>query len=716
MFKNNRRSIAGMPAICGKEVLYIMKRNIYPRLAWTGIRKNGRLYLPYIMTCSGMVMMYYIISFLSSSEYLGSCRGGDIIQGMLTLGCGVIGFFAAILLFYTNSFLMRRRKKEFGLYNILGMGKWNIAHVLLWETLMIAGLAIGAGSIGGILFSKFAELCIINILKAETRFAMTIETGSLWNTAVLFGIIFILILLNALRQLHFANPIELLHSENTGEKPPRANWIFAAAGAVLLAGAYYLAVMLENPIEVMVIFFIAVIMVIAATYLLFISGSVTICRSLQKNKRYYYRTNHFVSVSSMIYRMRRNGAGLASICILCTMVLVMVSSTVCLYIGAEDSLRARYPRHVNITARGARDAEALSGAESEKVRELAGKVLAQYSRTAGNVLDYRIAGMIAYEQDGVFRVDDPDKYVLQGNFRNVWQIYIVPLEDYNRLAGEKEELTGREVLIYSNKKAYKNDFVSIAGTEPFSVKRTVEHFVENGEDAAQVLPSLYLIMADFEEMIRVFAEPGNFSDGWVFQLKWQYAFDLDAEDDEQIEISRVLKKQIEEYRSMTGAEAENGGERQDFSYVQLESVARGRTDFYALYGGLFFLGILLGIVFIFAAILIMYYKQISEGYEDQSRFEIMQKVGMTKREIRRSVNSQVITVFFLPLAAAGLHLAFAFPMIQKCMLLFGVTNGKLLVLVTLASFGLFALFYVLAYRITSHSYYAIVSGSGDRER
>ena len=409
-----------------------MRHNIYPRLAWTGIRKNGRLYLPYILTCAGMVMMFYIVSFLASSEYLGSCRGGDMIQQLLSLGCGVIGVFAVIFLFYTNSFLMRRRKKEFGLYNILGMGKWNIARVLLWETLMIAGISLGAGGFGGILFSKLAELCIVNILKADAVFTMAVDTGGLGKTVVLFGIIFVLILANALRQLHFANPIELLHSENTGERPPRANWLFAVAGAALLAGAYYLAVTLEDPLEVVLLFFVAVVMVIIATYLLFISGSVTICRCLQKNKRYYYRTNHFVSVSSMVYRMRRNGAGLASICILCTMVLVMVSSTVCLYIGAEDSLHTRYPRQLNMTAR-TREAEMLSGGESKKLRELSEQVLSQYGRTAENVLDYRIAGMTACEQDGVFRTEDPGVYAFRGNYRDVWQIYIVPLEDYNRL-------------------------------------------------------------------------------------------------------------------------------------------------------------------------------------------------------------------------------------------------------------------------------------------
>lgn len=682
-----------------------MKHNIYIKLAWTGIRKNRRLYLPYILTCVGMVMMFYIVSFLSSSEYLRSCRGGDEMQGFLALGCGVIGVFAALFLFYTNSFLMRRRKKEFGLYNILGMGKWNIARVLLWESLMIAGIALAAGLFCGVLLSKLAELCMVNILKADAVFSMRIDTGCIGQTILLFAVIFLLIFLNGLRQLHFANPVELLHSENTGEKPPRANWLFALAGAALLCGAYYLAVTLENPIEVMLLFFVAVIMVILATYLLFVSGSVTLCRFLQKRKRYYYRTNHFVSVSSMVYRMKRNGAGLASICILCTMVLVMVSSTFCLYIGAEDSLRGRYPRHINVSARTC-DVRALSGAQAEAVRSIADEVLSEYGETAEHVLDYRLGEVTVCEKDGVLRADAEGVYAFGGDYGDIWQIYIVPVEDYNRLMGEQEELSENEVLIYTTKKQYKGDSIVIGDAEPLHVKRAVKEFVANGEDAMQVIPSLFLFVPDFEALAAELSGLSDYAGERVFSLKWIYGFDVDCSDEKQIGLFEELRERIYDYRTKTQEEEAPDA----FASVQLESVAQERAGFYGVYGGLFFLGILLGIVFIFAAVLIMYYKQISEGYEDQARFEIMQKIGMTRREIKKSVNSQVITVFFLPLAAAGLHLAFAFPMIQKCLLLLGLTNQTLLIIVTLACFGVFALMYVLVYRITSHSYYAIVSG------
>ncbi|MDE5860149.1 MAG: ABC transporter permease, partial [Oscillospiraceae bacterium] len=313
-----------------------MNNVLYPKLAAGGIKKNRQTYLPYILTCSGMIMMYYIVSFLSKSSLVANMKGGSIMQVMLMLGCWVMIFFSAIFLFYTNSFLIRRRKKEFGLYNILGMGKRNIARILVWETLIVFAISFIAGNGLGILFSKLAELVFVNIFDIEVSYEFRIEPKSVLDSAIIYAVIFVIILINALRQIRLSNPIELLRSENIGEKPPKSNWILALFGTILLAIAYYMAVTIENPLSAVFAFFFAVLMVIAATYLLFIAGSVVICRILQKNKKYYYKTNHFVSVSSMIYRMKRNGAGLASICILSTMVLVTLSSTICLYVGEED--------------------------------------------------------------------------------------------------------------------------------------------------------------------------------------------------------------------------------------------------------------------------------------------------------------------------------------------------------------------------------------------
>lgn len=681
-----------------------MKRGFYEKLAFTGIKKNKKLYTPYILTCIGMVMMTYIISFLASSDTLRNMRGGTEIQGFLGLGFGVMSVFSLIFLFYTNSFLLRRRKKEFGLYNILGMGKKNLAVVLMWESLFIAGISIVCGIFSGIVFSKLAELCLIKILQGTAEFGMTVKFSSIWQTALLFAGIFLLIFINTLRQIHLTNPIELLHSENAGEKPPKANWILALAGAVILGGAYYLAVSIEDPMSALTWFFVAVVMVIIATYLLFVAGSVVLCKILQKNKKYYYKTNHFVSVSSMIYRMKRNGAGLASICILCTMVLVMVSSTVCLFTGTEDSLRTRYPRHINIQA-NVTEYDEIGPERLDEIRSVTSEETAKLGAEPKNVLDYRVAALAGYDvADGVIDVDNINNFT---ELSDVWQIFIVPIEDYNRLMGKNVTLAEDEVLIYTTKMGkYENSTVAIGDGEPLKVKEKVTDFVNNGVDAMQVFPSMCIFVSDFNEKIEPLKEYKNNKGDQIVQYSWFYAYDLDLDDETQIELLKTLKKEMLAIQKQTVSETGD----EDF-YIVCEGVSEERAGFYGLYGGLFFLGILLGIVFIFAAVLIIYYKQVSEGYEDQSRFDIMQKVGMTKKEIRKSINSQILTVFFLPLVTAGMHLAFAFPLIKKLLLLFNLTNTSLLIGVTVACYLIFALFYVIVYRLTSGAYYSIVSGA-----
>ena len=681
-----------------------MKKGFYSKLAWTGIRKNKKLYTPYILTCIGMVMMFYIVSFLSISDILNSMPGGDTMQMMLGFGCGVIGVFALIFLFYTNSFLVRRRKKEFGLYNILGMGKWNLARVLLWESLIIAGISLAIGLFFGIVFSKFAELAMINILSAEITFSLTIAPQAIIQTLALFAGIFLLILLNTLRQIHLTNPIELLHSENVGEKPPKANWFFALAGVVILGGAYYLAVSIEDPIMAMLWFFVAVIMVIVATYLLFISGSVAVCRILQKKKNYYYKANHFVSVSSMAYRMKRNGAGLASICILCTMVLVMVSSTVCLYIGTEDSLRAYYPRNICLDTQASK-ISTIASETTDRIRELSDQVLLENGQEGKNTLDYRVAEFPGYISDGVVQTDQSSVPTFQlSAYSDVWQVFVISLDDYNRLMGQQETLRDDEVLIYTTiENGYTEETIAIDNAKPMKVKKVITHFTDNGIDAVETVPSLYIFVPDLEQYLAPLMDATDDNGNPAIELHWFYGFDLECDDEIQIQI----------YRQIQNGLGQLSFSSEDDSFViQCESVANERQVFYGLYGGLFFLGILLVVVFIFAAVLIIYYKQISEGYEDQSRFEIMQKVGMTQKDIRKSINSQVLTVFFLPLIAAGIHLCFAFPLISKLLTLFNLTNLYLLILTTIACYLIFTLFYMLVYKITSKAYYSIVSGIG----
>ncbi len=669
---------------------------LYPKLAVNGIKKNRRTYLPYILTCSGMIMMYYIVSFLTLSSFVGEMKGGDYMQLILYFGCGVMVVFSAIFLFYTNSFLIRRRKTEFGLYNILGMDKRNISRILFWETLIIYAVSMAAGISCGILFSKLAELALTRMLGGTASYVFNVELKSIVHALVYYAVIFLLIMINSLRQIHLANPIELMHSESSGEKPPKANYFLAIIGAVLLGIAYYMAVVIKQPVSAIFVFFISVIMVIAATYLLFIAGSVAVCRALQKNKGYYYKTNHFISVSRMAYRMKRNGAGLASICILSTMVLVTLSSTICLYIGEEDMLRQRYPRNIVI------DTYTTDEKLTSLTHGAVEKVLDEYGETPENVLQYSYLDISGgFEEDNV--ILDPDRIDELSNSLDpdIRQLFIVTVDDYNRLMNKNETLSDGEVIVYPTKGDYGYDTITLDEYGTFTVKARAEDFVDNGVDSMQMVPSLFIFVKD-EAVVKELYELqlGIYGSAHSYMHDY-YGFDLSCDEDRQTDIGNALFDEIskikEEYPD-------------DWTGVSIDCAAKDRTEFYAMYGGLFFLGILLGAVFIAAAVLIMYYKQVSEGFEDKSRYEILSKVGMTKKEIRQSINSQVLTVFFAPLIASGVHMAFAFGIIARMLSLFGLTDAGLFAIVTLCCFGAFGAMYTAVYFITSRSYFRIVSG------
>ena len=624
-----------------------MKMRLYPRLAWQGIRKNGKIYFPYLAACIFVVMVFYLIGFLSSDPVIREMEGGAQMQVVLSLGTAVMGVFSVIFLFYTNSFLMKRRKKELGLYHILGMDRKNIAFVLIWENLMTAGISLGTGLLGGILFSKLGQLAMIYLLNGKVDFSFSINFHVFILTLKTYGLIFLLLLAYRILQIFRTRPLDLLKSESLGERPPRANWISALLGAALLAAAYFLSVTTKEPVAIIWLFFVAVFMVIGATYLLFMAGSVTLCKILKKNKKYYYKTNHFVSLSSMMFRMKRNGAGLASICILSTMVLVMVSGTVSLFLGTEDSLRSRYPRNLVVNT------PSLDNGIVDQVEQIVAGALEKYGVQEENVLHYRQLVMSGMAQGNQVILD----YAKNGEFsyaeyENVRQIMVVPVEDYNRIMGTDESLDRQEILVCNTK-------------------------------------------TDWEEMYQDYPKAEE-----QFQFWDYYGTDLDCSDETQSLIAQEISSGLQSLGEQDPA----------FSGTTVECVGVERMDFYSMYAGMFFLGILLGIVFLLGMVLIMYYKQVSEGYEDQDRFEILQKVGMTEKEIRKSIHSQILTVFFMPLIGAGIHTAFAFPMIYRLLQLFSLHNMWLLIGITGGCFLGFGLVYVLMYLLTSRSYYKIVRG------
>ncbi len=675
-----------------------MKHGLYPKLALDGMRKNRRLYLPYLLTCGGMVMMFYILAYLVSSDSSSLLPYQSALGIILNLGCGVIAVFAAIFLFYTNSFLMRRRKKEFGLYNILGMDKRNLGRVIFWENLFTALIALAGGLAAGIAFSKLAELGLLNIMQMEVNYDLTLSPKAALLTLKVFGVIFLLIFLNALRQIRFTGTLALLRSETEGEKPPKANWLLGVLGAVILGAAYYIAVVVADPVSALMWFFIAVILVIAATYLLMIFGSVLLCRILQKNKGYYYKASHFVSLSSMTYRMKRNGAGLASVCILATMVLVMISSTACLYFGSEGAIQERYPREMNIEIsfyqRKDLDKARLASLHQDLLDVAKGNGVEPF-----NLREYPIVSNVAYFVENKAELAGSEGHSFSPDAAaQVNRVQLMALSDYNAISGTNESLEDGEALIHSNRESYPYDDLTLITEEgklSFRV-REVSEGIPNRQAAMNIIPTVTLVVPDLSEASELLEQIGV-EEIWY---DWEFGFDTGLSPAEQISLCETLRKELR------GSWKEERG----LSSLILESREMERQDFYTLYGGLFYLGILLSIVFLFAAVLILYYKQISEGYEDRGRFDIMQKVGMNREEIRKSVNSQLLTVFFLPLLMAGVHLCFAFPMVQAMLKCFNLVNADLFIKTTALSFGVFALFYVIVYRITSNAYYHIVSG------
>ena len=656
-----------------------------------------------------MVMMFYIIHYLAAMPTLKDMPGGDTMEMVLGFGFWIVALFAVIFLFYTNSFLMRRRQKEFGLYNMLGMGKGHLSILLLWENAILFIISMVGGLLSGILLSKMAELCLIMVLNGEADYVLYINWEAFVDTWIIFVPVFTLILIKNLIKIRKSSAVALLKSENVGEKLPRANYFFGIAGIVVLAVAYYIAISIENPLIAMAWFFIAVCLVIVGTYLLFISGSVMLCNLLQKNKRYYYQKNHFVSVSSMTYRMKRNGAGLASICILSTMVLVMMMGAGSLYFGKEDSLNTRYPTDINASIDFLSEGEEhLYTYEKEtafisKIDEVLEKHHVK-PQNVEQVLSSTVTGML---KDGKLILDrrlvnSADTETMD----DVAQIILIPLSSYNRSFNAQETLGENEIIIQCVRRTYDDNTITLNDRTVWTVKKQIADVISSGDAAMSMIPSVFVITDNIETAFEIFnAELGEISEEYMCRLELSYAFDADISKQEKIELGTAIEEAVRDMQI--------SGDGDFYSY-SVDCKEKERADYYGLFGGIFFLGIFLSIIFLAATVLIIYYKQVTEGYEDEARFGIMRKVGMTTKDIRKSINSQMLTVFFLPLITAALHVGFAFPMVQKLLVMFNLRNTMLSILVTGIAIVVFGIFYAIVYRITSNAYYAIVSGRKER--
>ncbi len=680
-----------------------MKSVLFPKLAVSGIIKNKKIYFPYIFSCIGSVMIYFIIHSLSTSKTVLEIKGGSNLSLILEMGKYVIAFFSLVFLLYTNSFLVRRRNTEFGLYNILGMSKKNIAHIMIWESFIVGSVSLISGLFLGFVFYKALELGLLYFIKADVDFKISFNAESVKYTVIIFIAVFIILLIKSVISLRHSDALELMKAENTGEKKPKANYVFAFSGAAILIAAYIIALKIKSPLEAITLFLVAVLMVIVATYLLFISGSVAACRLLQKNKNYYYKKNHFVSVSSMAFRMKRNGAGLASICILSTMVLVTITSTSALYFGANDSISSRFPMQnqiaVNIKSVGNNNYEKNSIIENEYE-----KVFEKYGVAPEKTVSYTYADITGLLEN---KHIDPDSsghindFFILGNLR---YLIFIDENDYNRLMGTDIHLAEGEAKIRTLRCTYKKDSIEMNGVR-LRISGTLDGYPVIPTSMVSATPSILILVKSLDVLTPIESTTDINGDKMLSIYRY-FGYDADIPAQASIELHGEMIKALKSIDFLS----ENG----KTDYIE-DCYASERNDFYTTFGGLFFIGIIISAMFICALIMIIYYKQISEGFEDRAKYDIMRKVGMTDGEIKKNINSQILTVFFAPLILSGIHLAFAFPAIWKLLQLFNLRNLTPIIITALITFSAFGLIYVFIYKATAQSYFGIVTSSNKDE-
>ncbi len=672
-----------------------MSKFFYLKLAVTNIKKNAKTYVPYIITSVLTICMFYIICSLAYNPNLSKACGTDSMSYVLGLGTWVCGIFAVIFLFYTNSFLMKRRKKEFGLYNILGMEKKHISRVVLCETLIITVISLVLGILVGILFDKLMLLILLSTFTVKIHLGFYISAESLRFTITLFLIIFALIFLNSIRQIHLAKPIELLQGGTAGEKEPKAKWFIALLGIICLGAGYYIAVTTTNPMAAITLFFVAVILVIIGTYLLFTAGSIVLLKALRKNKNYYYKTKNFISLSGMIYRMKQNAVGLANICVLSTMVLVMVSSTFSLWSGMNDVLDSFYPREFAFSPFNHTDKDI------NKLKTWINNNLDEFEQKPKDVVEYTYLNFSSIRDKDTFIVDkNHEQYSNMVN--DISNLFFMTVDDYNKMTSSNISLDKDEVIAYSNREQYNLHNFKIFD-KTFKIKDTLNDFPNTRFMASNMATSYCFIVKDMDIINNIYKLQKEVYGDNSSNIEYYYAFNLNTDAETKIKIYDKFTDDLEtmgSYKENTDKYVYEG---------QLECREASKNDLIALYGGLYFIGVFLGILFMIATILIMYYKQISEGYDDKDRFEIMQKVGISQSDIKKSIHSQVLTVFFLPLIVAGIHIAFAFPFITKLLAVLNLTNVKLFAMASIGGFLIFSVFYAIVYRVTARSYYKIVS-------
>ena len=664
-----------------------MNKGMYTKLAITNIKNNRQFYFPYLLTGIITVAMFYIMCALESNPGIQSMPGAKDLGLILRLGIGVIGIFAVIFLFYTNSFIIKRRKKELGIYNILGMEKRHIAKILSKEAFFTAIIAIGGGLVTGVLFHKLACMLLYRMIGFNGGITFSFSKKGVMITAILFAIVYLLTYIYDLFQVQLANPIELLQSGNKGEREPKTKAIMAVLGVLCLGAGYFIAITTKNPIKALTLFFVAVILVIIGTYLLFTAGSIALLKILRRNKGYYYQTKHFTSVSGMIYRMKQNAVGLANICILSTMVLVAVSTTVSLYVGIEDIMKERYPNEINISAYYDTGAPA-----EDSIAPIVEKSVKESGRKIRHEEDYLELYFAAIKDQGQYSLDK-EKVKTAGD--RVSGFVVLTREDCKKKYNEEiPELAENEVALFTIKKTDMDTLV--LENRSYHVKE-IKQF-QNTEDFETIADMMdeyyYVIVNDVQDMERLWQLQKDIYQENSSSISRQVRLDIDGDSEQKKECFENIKTAL--------------GPEQAKARILIDSRQSSLDEFYQIYGGFLFLGLFLGILFLMITVLIIFYKQISEGYDDKERFSIMEKVGMSNDEVKATICSQVRTVFFLPILMAAIHVGMAFPMIKRLLSLFGLSNTALFAGCMAGTILVFALIYLLVFLKTSKTYYKIV--------
>ncbi|WP_289219683.1 ABC transporter permease [Faecalibaculum rodentium] len=642
------------------------------KLALSNLRRNRRTTIPFMLTSALCTLMLYLVISLENSAVVSESFGGAQMQMMLGFGELVIVLFTVIFLFYTNSFLMKQRKREFGLFNILGLAKKDIAMVLFVELLICWGVSLVAGIGLGMILDKGMYLLIGRLMNIDLPLEIGISGAAVMQTVIYTGAIYVLLVVYGFFMVNVSSPIELLHAQAEGEREPKNRWLLALGGVISLGAGYGLALWVQNPMDAFVLFFLAVILVIVGTYLLFSAGSIALLNMLQKNRRFYYQTSHFISVSGMKYRMKANAASLANICILSTMVLVALSTTICLMMGMDQSVETAYPRETTLSIYS-QDGNYLQDFD---------QALAQSGVQATDVMAYTlfdIPGTVSGDTvSNLGEYGKPDMRLFE----------FIPVGQYNNAEGTDYTLEPGQVLINPGSDSWGSSLT--IGDRTWSVAGTVDGFPPSGLGINMMGNPMLMVLPDEADIAwlqtLVPEEQRNVTNIFAFNSP-----DPDRD-------AGILKDAFEQ---ITGARP-FGDTRQNFA-LSLQS----------MYGSFLFVGIFVSILFVMASVLIMYYKQISEGFEDQKRFDIMTRVGLDNRQIRKTIHFQVLAVFFLPLAMAGIHVAFAFPMISKMLALLGMGDITLFMITCLIVFAIFAILYVIVYGLTSRTYYQLVKGMSE---